>query len=77
MPAVVKNPALEDQQDQPVIKVVGKIGGSTAESDGSNGTKYLLHAAWNDKTYEVSARGLKVLRGMDIRVIDNPSEYTI
>lgn len=64
------------EQDMPVVQVIGRISAEGPESDGA-GVKYLLHAGWSRKTYQVSNRGLKVLRTMDITVLDEPDEYTV
>lgn len=63
-------------QEKPVVQVVGRIAAEEDENNGS-GTKYLLHCGWTRKTYQVSNRGLKVIRGLDIQVLDEPSDYTI
>lgn len=64
------------EQDIPVVQVIGRISAEGPESDGT-GVKYLLHAGWSRKTYQVSNRGLKVLRTMDIAILDEPDEYTV
>lgn len=65
-------------QDTPVIQVIGRITGTGAEDAGgtSTGTKFLVHVGWSRKTYQLSVRGLKVLKGLDVNVLDEPSEYT-
>lgn len=63
------------EQEVPVVQVVGKIAADTP-NDGQN-AKYLLHASWSRKTYQVSTRGLKVIRTMDIKVLDDPADYTV
>lgn len=63
-------------QDQPVMQVVGRIAAGDDENDGTS-AKFLLHCGWSRKTFQVSNRGLKVIRGLDIKVLDNPDEYTI
>lgn len=75
MPGSPKITEVADQE-QPIVQVVGRIAAETDESNGS-GTKYLLHCGWSRKTFQVSNRGLKVLKSMDIRVIDEPNDYTI
>ena len=73
-----KTPPLP-QQPVPVMRVVGRIGGGGRESGdiAEAGVKYLLHAGWTDLTYQVSARGLKLLRGVDVQIIDEPETYSI
>lgn len=75
MPANPQRTDLE-QQETPVVQVVGKISGDDPSANGSN-AKYLLHTGWTRKTYQVSNRGLKVIRTMDIKVIDDPADYTV
>lgn len=75
MPASPKITEVADQE-QPLVQVVGRIAAGDDENDGS-GVKYLLHCGWTRKTYQVSNRGLKVIRGLDIKVLDEPGDYTI
>lgn len=65
------------KQDTPVIQVIGKISGEDEQINGSTGAKFLVHTAWSSNTFQVSGRGLKVLRNLAIRIIDEPGEYTI
>jgi hypothetical protein len=66
-------------QDVPIIQVVGRIAGEAKLTDdnGGTGTKYLVHVGWSKKTYQISARGVKLVRNLDIRVLDEPAEYTV
>lgn len=64
------------EQEVPMIQVVGRIAGDK-DDDGETGTKYLLHCGWTRKTYQVSSRGLKVIRAMDIKVLDDPNDYVL
>lgn len=63
-------------QEQPIMRVVGRIAAGDEENDGS-GVKYLLHCGWSRKTFQVSNRGLKVIRGLDITILDEPDDYNI
>jgi hypothetical protein len=67
-------------QDVPLIQVVGRIAGEAQVGDDetvNTGTKYLVHVGWSKKTYQISQRGIKLVRNLDIRVLDEPSEYTV
>lgn len=77
--AANNKPELRDVQEQPIpsVRVVGRISPEAESSDGQAGTKFLIHTGWSRKTYQLSVRGMKVLRTLDINVIDEPAEYTI
>jgi hypothetical protein len=64
-------------QEPPIVQVVGRIAGAPVEDSGSIGNKYLVHVGWSKKTYQVSQRGLRLIRNLDIQVLDDPTEYTI
>lgn len=63
-------------QPIPLVRVVGRISPEAEASDGA-GTKFLIHTGWSRKTYQLSVRGMKVLRTMDLNVEDEPDNYTI
>lgn len=66
-------------QDVPVIQVVGRITSKKTDNGGDSetGVTFLVHTGWSRDLYQVSSRGMKVLRNLGIRVIDDPGEYNV
>ena len=80
---IVPGPAGPSQDEQvprvPSVNVIGRIstGGKESAAEGGPGTTFLIHTDWSRDTYQVSQRGLKVVRTLGIRVVDDPSAYTV
>lgn len=52
----------------PVVHVIGQ-----SSRDGI--TRYLVRTAWTSRTYEVSSRGLQVLRSLDLNVLEATARH--